>query len=152
MPSNCLILCYPFSFCPQSFPASGSFPMSQIFCIRWLKYWRFNLSISPSNEYSGLISFRIDWFDLLAVQRILRIFSNTTVQKHQFFGAQPSLLSNSHHYMTTRKTITLTIWTLRPSVILWLESLVSVYIIKRINLVEPRRSGLSGKVSWRRSI
>ena len=58
----------PLSSCLQSFPASGSFPMSQ--CIRWLKYWRFSFSISPSNEYSGLISFRIDWLDLLAVQGI----------------------------------------------------------------------------------
>ena len=61
---------------------------------RWLKYW--SLSISPSNEYSGLISFRINWFDLLAVQGLSRIFSSTSVQKHQFFGVQPSLWSNSH--------------------------------------------------------
>ena len=64
--------------------------------IRWPKFQSFSFSISPSNEYSGLISFRIDWLDLLAVQRLSRVFSNTTVQKHQFFGAQPSLLSNSH--------------------------------------------------------
>ena len=62
--------------------------------IRWPKYWSF--SISPSNEYSGLISFSIDWFYLLAVQGTLRVFSNTTVQKHQSFGPQPSLWSNSH--------------------------------------------------------
>ena len=59
------------------------------------KYWSFSFSISPYNEYSGLISFRIDWFDLLAVQGLSRVFSNTTVQKHQFFGAQLSLWSNS---------------------------------------------------------
>ena len=61
---------------------------------RWLKYWSF--SISPSNEYSGLISFRIDWFDLLAAQGLSRVSSSTTVWKHQFFGAQPSLWYNSH--------------------------------------------------------
>ena len=64
-------------------------PSKSALCIRWPKYWSF--SISPSNEYSGLISFRIDWFDLLAVQRDSRVFSNTTVWKHQFFNAQPSL-------------------------------------------------------------
>ena len=64
--------------------------------IRWPKYWSFSFSISPSNEYSELISFRIEWFDLLEVQGILRVFSSTTVWKHQFFSAQPSLWSNSH--------------------------------------------------------
>ena len=59
--------------------------------IRWPKYWNFSISISPSNEYSGLISFRIDWFDLLAVQGLSRVFSSTTLQKLQFFCAQPSL-------------------------------------------------------------
>ena len=74
----------PFSSCPQSFPTSGSFPVNQVTksC--------FGFSICPSNDYSGLISFRIDWFDLLAV------FSDTTVRRHQFFGTQPSLWSNSH--------------------------------------------------------
>ena len=62
--------------------------------ISWPKYWSF--SISPSNEYSGLISFRIDWFDLLAIQGLSRVFSNTTILKHQFFGTQPLLWSNSH--------------------------------------------------------
>ena len=67
--------------------------------IRWPKYWIFSFSMSPSSEYSGLISFRIDWFDLLAVQGTLsRVFSSTRVQKHQFFGAQSSLWSNSHIY------------------------------------------------------
>ena len=84
-----------FSSCLQSFPASGSFQMNEsVLCIMWPKYWSFNFSISPSNEYSGLISFRMN---LLAVQGTLksllqlsRVFSNTTVQKHQFFGAQTS--------------------------------------------------------------
>ncbi|CAI9158686.1 unnamed protein product [Rangifer tarandus platyrhynchus] len=97
MPSNHLILCRPFSSRLQSFPASGSFQMSQFFFfesvlqIRWPKYWSSSFNISPSNEYSGLISFGVDWVDLLAVQGSLRVFSNTTVQKHQFFSTQLSL-------------------------------------------------------------
>ena len=83
----------PFSSCLHSFSASGCFPQS-VLRIRWPKYWNFSFSISPPNEYSGLISFRIDWFDLLAVQRL--VFSNTTVQNHQLFGTQLSLWSNSH--------------------------------------------------------
>ena len=71
----------PFSSHLQSFPASGSFQMS-VLCIRWPKYWSFSFSIRPSSGYSGLISFRMDWLDLLAVQGTLRVFSNTTVQKH----------------------------------------------------------------------
>ena len=88
-------------FYPLSSP-SPDFSLSQhqglfqsVLHIRWPKYWNFSFSISPSSEYSGLISFRINWFDLLAVQGILKI-SNTTVQKHEFFGAQLSLWSNSH--------------------------------------------------------
>ena len=75
---------FPVSSCLQSFLASGSFPLR---CIRWPKYWSFSLSISPSNEFSGLISFRMDWFDLLAVQGTFKSFSSTTVWKHQFLGA-----------------------------------------------------------------
>ena len=85
----------PFSSRLQSFPALGSFPVS--LCIRWPKCWSFNFSIRPSNEYSGLISFKINWLDLLCSPRdSSRVFSNITVQKHQFFGAQLSLLSNSY--------------------------------------------------------
>ena len=82
----------PFSLCPQSFPASGSFPMLGI---KWPKYWNFNFSISPSKEYSGLISFKIDWFGL-AVRGSLKSLLHSTVWKHQFFSAQHSLWSNSH--------------------------------------------------------
>ena len=89
------------SLLPPS-PPTISFPRIRVFSnelplhIRWPKYWSFSLIISPSNEYSGLISFRIDWFDLPVVQGTLRSLSNTMVQKHQFFGTQPSLWSNSH--------------------------------------------------------
>ena len=96
MLSNHLILCCPFLFCLQSFPVLRSFPMSWLFH-QVTKYRSFGFSISPSNEYSGLISFRIDWFNLLAVQGTLsRVFWSTTVQKYQFFGTQPSKWSNSH--------------------------------------------------------
>ena len=64
--------------------------------IKWPKYWSFSFSLHPSNEYSGLTSFRMNWLDLLAVQGLSRVFSNTTVQKHQLFGDQPSLWYNSH--------------------------------------------------------
>ena len=80
----------PFSSRLQSFPASGSFPMSQFFTSSG-QCWSFSFSISPSNECSGLTSFRRDWLDLLRVKGLSRVFSNTTVQKHQFFGAQLSL-------------------------------------------------------------
>ena len=86
----------PFSSCLQSFPPTGSFSSESVLCIRWPKYWSFSFSISLFNEYSGLISFRIDWFDLLAVQGLSRAFSSTTMQRHQFFGAKPSLWYNFH--------------------------------------------------------
>ena len=91
MPSNHLIF-----FCLLLLPLSV-FPSIRVFCnesvlpSRWPKYWSFSFSISPSNEYSGLISCRMDWLDLLAVQGASRVFSNTTVQEHQFFGTQLSL-------------------------------------------------------------
>ena len=95
MLSNHLIFCCPLLLLPSIFPSIRVFSSESALCIRWQKFWSF--SISPSNEYSGLISFRIDWLDLLAVQGTLsRDFSNTTVQKHQFFGTQLSLQSNSH--------------------------------------------------------
>ena len=87
----------PFSSCPQSFPALGSFQMSQsALLMRWPKYSSFSFSISSSNEYPGPISFMMDWPNLLAVQGTSRVFSNTTVQRHQFFGAQLSSQSKSH--------------------------------------------------------
>ena len=86
----------PFSSCPQSLPSTRVFSNESALRMRWPKYWSFSFSISPSNEHPGLVSFRIDWLDLPAVQGIWRIFSNTTVQKHQFFGAQLSSQSNSH--------------------------------------------------------
>ena len=96
MPSNHLILCHPLLLLPSIFPSIRVFSSESDLYIRRPKCWSFSFSISPFNEYSGLISFRIDWLDLLAVQGLSRVFSNTTVQKHQFFSSQPSLWSNSH--------------------------------------------------------
>ena len=94
MPSNHLILCHPLLFLLWIFPSIRVFSSESVLCIRWPKYWSFSFNISPSNEYSGLISFRIDWFDLLAVKELLRVFFSTTIWKHQFFGAQHFLWSN----------------------------------------------------------
>ena len=92
MHSNHLILCPPLHLPPSIFPSIRVFSNDSALHIRWPKYWSFSFSISPSNEHPGLISFRMDWLDLPAVQGTLsRVFSNTTVQKHQFFGAQLSL-------------------------------------------------------------
>ena len=99
--SSDLMLLSPFIL-PSIFPSIRVFFYDLALHIGWPKYWSFSFSISPSNECSGLISFTIDWFDLLAGQGT-QVFSNTTVQKHQFFGTQPSLWSNSHPYMTTEK-------------------------------------------------
>ena len=103
MPSSHLILCCPLLLLPPISPSIKVFSKESTLRMRWPKYWSFSFSISPSNEHPGLISFRMDWLDLLAVQEIL----NTTVQKHQLFGAQLSSQSNSYPYMTTRKTIAL---------------------------------------------
>ena len=97
MPSKHFILC-----CPLLLPPPSIFPSIRVFSsesarhIRWPNYWSFSFSISPSNEYSGLISFRIDWFFSLLSKGLLRVFSNTTVLKHQFLGTQPFLWSNFH--------------------------------------------------------
>ena len=97
------IQCHPLLLLPSIFPSIRVFSNESVLHISWPKYWRFSFSISPSNEYSGLISFRMDWLDLLAVQGTLKsslesIMQNT-IQKHQFFGAQLSLESNSHTHM-----------------------------------------------------
>ena len=91
MPSNHFILCHPLLLLPSIPPSISVFSNESVLHIRWPKYWSFSFNICPSNEYSGLISFRIDWLDLLAIQGTLRAFSNAIFQKHQFFGAQLSL-------------------------------------------------------------
>ena len=96
MPSSHLILCCPLLLLPPIPPSIRVFSNESTLGMRWPKYWSFSFSINPSREIPGLISFRMDWLDLLAVQGLSRVFSNTTVPKHQFFGAQPSSQSNSH--------------------------------------------------------
>ena len=96
MPSNHLILCRPLLLLPSIFPSIRVFSNESALRIRWTKYWSFSFSISPSNEYSGLISFRMDgWISLLS-KGLSRVFSNTTVQEHKFSSTQPSSWSNSH--------------------------------------------------------
>ena len=90
MPSNHLFLSCPLLLQPSIFPSLRVFSNESVLHIRWPKYWSFSFSISLSSEYSGLISFRMDWLDLLAVQGTLKSLLQHTVQKHQFFSAQPS--------------------------------------------------------------
>ena len=92
MPSNCLILCHPLLILPSIFPSIRVFSDESVLCIRWPKYWSFSFSISPSNEYSGLISFRMDWFDLLAVQETLK----SLLQHH---SSKASILLRSAFFM-----------------------------------------------------
>ena len=134
MPSNHLVPCHPLLLLPSIFPSIRVFSNELVLHIRWPKYW--SLSISPSNENSGLISFRMDWFDILAVQGTLKsllVFSNSTVWKHQFFGAQSSLWSNSHICtLTSNSHIT-------PS---WVEPKVSVLSCKvQIKLTSREGNG-----------
>ena len=113
MASNHLILCQPLFLLSSIFPSIRVFSNESAIHIRWPKYWSFSFSISPSEEYLGLISFKIDWFYLLGAQGLSRVFYSTIVQKHQFFSTLPSLLSVQllHVCMTTGKSIALTIQT-----------------------------------------
>ena len=108
MPFNHFILYHPLLLLPSIFPNIGFFPNESALCIRWPKYWSFSFSISPSKEYSGLISFRINWFDLLAVQGTLKGILQHHNLKALILQDSASLWSNSHPYMTTGKTIALT--------------------------------------------
>ena len=113
MPSNHLILCHPLLLLPSIFPNIRVFSNESVLHISWPKYWSFSLSISPPNEHSGLISFRMDWLDLLAVQRTLKSLlqhhsSKALILWHSAFF----IVQISHPYMTTEKTIALTRWTL----------------------------------------
>ena len=109
MPSNHFIRCHPFLLPPSIFPSIGVFSNESVLCIRWPKYWRFSFSISPSNEYPWLISFRMNWLDLLAVQGTLKSLfqhcsSKASILQHSAFF----IVQLSHPYMTTGKTIALT--------------------------------------------
>ena len=118
MPSNHLILCHPLLILPSIFPSIRVFSNESTLRMRWPKYWSFSFSISPSNEYSGLISFRMDWLDLLAVQVTLK----SLLQHHSSEASVPRysaffIVQLSHPYMTTGKTIALTRWTFVVKVI-----------------------------------
>ena len=109
MPSNHLILCRPLLLLPSIFPSIRVFSNESVLCIRWPRYWSFSFNISPSNEHPGLISFRIDWLDLLAVQRTLKSLlqhhsSKASILWHSAFF----IVQLSHSYMTTGKNIALT--------------------------------------------
>ena len=108
MPSNHLVLCHPLLFLPSIFPSIRVFSSESVLHIRWPKYWSFSFSISPSHEYSGLISFRIDWLELFAVQGTLKSLlqhhsSKASILLHSAFF----IVQTSHPYMTTGKTIAL---------------------------------------------
>ena len=106
MPSNHLILCHPLLLPPSIFPSIRVFSNESLLCIRWPKYWSFSFSINPSNEYSGLISFRIDWFDLLAVQGTLKSLLQHHSSKVSILWCSAFFIVHfSHLYMTTGKDI-----------------------------------------------
>ena len=126
MPSNHLILCHPLLLLPSIFPSIRGFSNESALCIRWPKYWSLSFSISPSNEHPGLISFRMDWLDLLAVQGTLKSLlqhhsSKTSILlRSAFFTVQLS-----HPYMTTGETIALTRWTFVDKVMSLLFNMLS---------------------------
>ena len=112
IPSNHFILCYPLLLLPSIFPTIRVFSNELALRIRWLKYWSFSFSISPSNEYSGLISFRMDWLDLLAVQGTLKsLLQHHNLKASILWHSAFFMFQLSHPYMTTRKTIALIRWT-----------------------------------------
>ena len=112
MPCNHLILCRPLLLLPSFFPSIGVFPSESVLRIRWPKYWSFSFSMSPSNEYSGLISFKIDWLDLLAVQGTLNsLFQHHSSKASILWYSAFFIVQLSHPYMTTEKTIALTVQT-----------------------------------------
>ena len=130
MPSNHLILCHPLLLLPSTFPSIRVFSNESVLCITWPKYWSFSFNISPSNEHSGLISFRIDWLDLLAVQGTLRSLLQhhsykTSILPHSAFF----IVQLSHPYMTTGKTIVLTRWTFIGKVMSLLFKMLSRLVI-----------------------
>ena len=112
MPSDHLILCHPLLLLPSIFPSIRVFPSESVLHIRWPKYWSFSFSISPSNEYSGLVSFRMDWLDILAVQGILKsLLQHHSSKASIFWHSVVFVVQLSHPYMTTGKTIALSRWT-----------------------------------------
>ena len=129
-PSNHLILFCPLLLLPSIFPSLRVISKKSVLCIRWPKYWSYTFSISPSNEYLGLISFRMDWLDLLAVQVTLKSLfkhhsSKASILQHSAFF----IIQLSHPYMTTGKTIAFTRWTFVGKVMYLLFSRLSKFVI-----------------------
>ena len=146
MPSNHLIFYHPLLLLPSIFPSIKVFSKESVLHIRWPKYWSVNFSISPSNEYSGLISLRMDWLDLLAVQGTLKSLlqhhsSKTSVLQHSAFFIVQLL----YPYMTTGKTIALTRWTFVGKVMSLLSNMLSRFVIAFL----PRNKNLL--ISWLQS-
>ena len=134
MPSNHLILCRPLLLLPSILPSIKIFSNESVLCIRWPKYWSFSFSISPSNEYSGLISLRMNWLDLLAVQGTLKSLlqhhsSKASIFQHSAFFTVQLL----HPYMTSVKTIALTRWTFVGKVMSLLFNILSRLVITFIS-------------------
>ena len=130
IPFNCLILCRPLLLLTSIFPSIRIFTSQSVLCIRWPKYWNFSFSISPSNEYSGVISFWNDMFDLIAVQGTLKSLlqhhsSKVSILQHSVFF----ILQLSHPYLTTGKTITLTRWNVVGKVMSLLFNMLSSLVM-----------------------
>ena len=146
MPSNQLILCCPLVHLPSVFPSIRVFSNESVLHNRWPKYWSFSFSLSPSNEYSGLISFRMDWFDLLAVQGTLKSLLQHHSSKASIVHCLAFFISQlSNPYMTTGKTIALTRWTFIDKVMSLLFNMLSRLAIAFL----PRRKCLL--ISWLQS-
>ena len=144
MPSNHLILYRPLLLLPSIFLSISVFSNESVLCIRWPKYWSFSLSISPSKEYSGLISFRIDWLDLFAVQGTLKsLFQHHSSKASILQHSAVFIVQLSHPYMTTGKTIALTRWTFVGKVMSLifnkLSSLVVIFLQRNFHLMHIRR-------------
>ena len=130
MPPNHLILCHPLLLLPSIFPSIRVFSNESVLHIRWPKYWRFSFSISPSNQYSGLISFRMDWLDLLAVQGTLKRLPQHHSSKASILRCSAFFtVQLSHPYMTTGKTIALTRQTFVGKVMSLLLNMLSRLVI-----------------------
>ena len=145
-PSNHLILCRPLLFPPSIFPSIRGFSNELVLCIRWPKYWIFSFSISPSDEYFGLISFRIDWFDLLAVQGTLKsLLQHHRSKKSVLWCSAFIILQLSHPFMITGQTIALTRQTFVGKVMCLLFNTLSRLVIAFL----PRSKCLL--ISWLQS-
>ena len=130
LPSNYLILCHPILLLPSIFPSIRVFSNELALHIWWLKYWSLSFCISPSNGYSGLISFRIDWFDLLAVQGTLKSpLQHHSSKASNLWCSTFFMVQLSHPYMTTGKTIALTIWTFVNKVMSLLFNMLSKLVM-----------------------